>query len=232
MSDYQQLATWKLVTSIPDLPVGALHLWCLDLSTAMTQEQYVSICSATELAHAETLERTRLRFLSTMAIRRHILANYLHLAPKSLQFRVGLHGKPYVAWPQPAPQFNLSHSGSTCLFAAHWGAEIGVDLEQVRPRSGILAIAQRMFDPSISAMLTNLPEETYTRLFYYHWTRLEARTKAQGSTLFNAIRANTETIPNCISFTPAPEFQACIVAHGALPPVEKWGMFKLSCAVV
>jgi len=143
------------------------------------------------------------------------------MAPGRLQFGQGPYGKPHIAWPWPAPYFNLSHSGPLCLLAVSRDGEVGLDLEQVRPRSGALAIARRLFAPTIAAQLACLSAEQQVRLFHYHWTRLEAGVKARGSGLFEPASRDPDGLA-FMGFVPAPGFQGCIAARGTLPPLACW----------
>jgi len=163
----------------------------------------------------------RVQFLRIRLTRRRILGGYLGIAPERVLFGQGPQGKPYIAWPQPAPHFNLTHSGPLCLLAVCWDGELGLDLEQIRPRSGALAIAQRLFASGVAAQLTGAPAEMQTALFHYHWTRLEAGVKARGGGLFEPASRNPSGL-TFMSFVPAPGFQGCIAARKALPSPAHW----------
>lgn len=200
-----------------------LHLWRLDLPEIPPPEVDLQILPAAELTQATHLHRPALqaRFLHGRVARRRILGGYLGVAPGQVRFRQGPHGKPHIAWPVPAPAFNLSHSGALCLIAIRWGSELGLDVEQVRPRSNVLAIARRMFPPPIVAQLEHLSAEERLHSFHCHWTRLESGVKVQGGRLFDADTRNLQDL--CYtSFVPIAGFQACIAAQDPLPPPACW----------
>src|SRR5256885_15921185 len=57
---------------------------------------------------------------------RALLAAYLRVAPETLLFVRGEHGKPDLA----GLQFNLSHTGTALLLGVSREVELGVDLER------------------------------------------------------------------------------------------------------
>jgi 4'-phosphopantetheinyl transferase len=90
------------------------------------------------------------------------------------------HGKPQLAGALCDWQFSLSHSGGWVLLALALGQPVGVDLESLRPRERLLALAQRFFTSTEANALHNLPETERLRAFYALWTAKEAVLKAAG----------------------------------------------------
>jgi 4'-phosphopantetheinyl transferase len=76
--------------------------------------------------------------------------------------------------------FNLSHSGKWALIAVSEGAEVGVDVENVRRPDDLPAVARRLFSTGEQEALNRLTEEKYAQAFYRCWTRKEAVLKALG----------------------------------------------------
>jgi len=221
---------WRPVTGESDLPEGALHLWKWETGHAAEAPQADRrLLSPSELHRAEAMGNPALRnsFIMNRSAKRRILGAYLNLSPERIRFGYGPRGKPHIEHPTTDLQFNLSHSGTVSLLAVTRACEIGIDLEQVRQRSHMPAIARRMFGPERAQQLEALPEEERLRMFYVYWTWLEARVKTRGGGLFHAgSRASEDLEHRC--FVPHPGFQACITTAGEYPALEGWGAFLYS----
>ncbi|HEX7340978.1 MAG TPA: 4'-phosphopantetheinyl transferase superfamily protein [Rhodanobacteraceae bacterium] len=135
----------------PTLTVDAIHLWWLPY-----------------------------RHGSGRAPLRQVLATYLDHAPESLRFIENAHGRPVLA-DHSDLDFNWSHSGEHAMIAvARRLPELGVDIEQERPRPRVLALAQRFFAKNEYVALCALPEADRLRAFIQLWTAKEAVLKAHG----------------------------------------------------
>lgn len=127
------------------------------------------------------------RSIVARALVRSELATALGVAPSSLAFVAGRHGKPaLVDAPQPVA-FNLSHSGEWVVLAWHTGREalpLGVDVEQ-RPagRRDVMRLARRYFSRPEQLSLEVLAGAAREDLFYRLWTLKEAWVKAHGLAL-------------------------------------------------
>jgi len=109
---------------------------------------------------------------------RALLAAYLRVAPATLLFRRGEHGKPELT----GLQFNLSHTGTALLLGVSRDVELGVDLERTtRPVRSAPELAQRWFAPREAQALTDLPEAAQTPAFLRLWTCKEAVLKCSGA---------------------------------------------------
>lgn len=160
---------------------GVVHLWraCL-------------VCSADQLlshrrllSNAEIMRGNRLikksdqeKFFLSRAILRRILARYLSLSPEKIEFKLGESGKPYVV--NTDFQFNVSHSGDCLLIGITVGNEIGVDVEHVREKQNVIALAERFFSKAEYDAIKILSLENQVAAFYRCWTRKEAFIKATG----------------------------------------------------
>src|SRR5204862_125320 len=80
----------------------------------------------------------------TFAIRK-LGAREVGRAPEELVFAVGPHGKPRLDDRDTAVRFNLSHSADLALIAIAGGVEVGIDVEEIRPRKDLGAVARRVF---------------------------------------------------------------------------------------
>ena len=129
----------------------------------------------------------RRRSVVARAILRRILGSYLDTPASAIRFRYGPSGKPEVAWPRRI-EFNLSHSDDLALYAVHGRAEVGVDVERVRPVDRIEALARRFFSAREHQALAALAPARRNQAFLTWWTRKEACVKASGGTLLPGLR--------------------------------------------
>jgi 4'-phosphopantetheinyl transferase len=120
----------------------------------------------------------RRRFLAAHAGLRILLGAALACAPASLTFVANPYGKP--ALPERELEFSLSHSGAVALVGLTAGAEIGIDVEQIRPIEERESLAARYFHPSEAAALALLDDAQREIGFFRTWTRKEAYVKALG----------------------------------------------------
>lgn len=138
-----------------------------------------------ERARRFVFDRDRRRFVVCRGTLREILGGYLDAPPERLRFAYGAHGKPRLEGAsQPPPlSFNLSHSHELAVYAVCLHADLGVDVEHLRPMPDAMALAAR-FLPGEEALLTSLAPEDRAGAFLQCWTRKEAAWKADGSGMF------------------------------------------------
>ena len=155
-------------------------------------------------------DRHRRRYTVGRGVLRTLLGRYLDTDPAAVAFRYGGNDKPYLAdrtairpagEPEsrrpgspargaeagPAPAggqalwFNLSNSAELAVVALGTSAEIGVDVEALRPMPDALAIAERFFSAAEREALAAVPAAERDRAFFRCWTRKEAYLKAVGT---------------------------------------------------
>ncbi|HVU25845.1 MAG TPA: 4'-phosphopantetheinyl transferase superfamily protein [Opitutus sp.] len=116
---------------------------------------------------------------------RELLAKYLGCDPAMLRFATGSHGKPRLAGAQETSDlcFNVSHSHGRALLAVTHGAEVGVDLEQIRSDLDAGGIVASHFSPAERTAWQALPEAQRHAAFFQGWVRKEAYVKARGEGL-------------------------------------------------
>jgi len=127
--------------------------------------------------------RDQARYSVCHAKMRRILGSYLGKAPEALVFREAAGGKPELILADSEVQlcFNLSHSKTVALLAVALGAEVGVDVEDIRPIER--AVAERFFSTAEIAAMADLDGEAWLDAFYRCWTRKEAILKVEGQGL-------------------------------------------------
>lgn len=148
-------------------------------------ESYETLMSASERDAWQRLllPGDRHRHLVTRALVRSVLSEYVNgVLPVDWEFEIGAHGRPEVHPRHGAPwlRFNLAHTAGMVVLGVARERAIGIDVEDGRPRSGLLDIADRFFSPTERCALRGLPAREQRQRFYAVWTLKEAYVKARG----------------------------------------------------
>ena len=168
-----------------ELPEGEIHAWIepLQWTDALLTEARETL-SKEENKRADRFlhDIHRNRYLVSHLQLRKILAQYLGAQPRELQFNTNEFGKPFLSASSNyvGINFNLSHSNERMLLGVVRNANIGVDLEEIRPESATLDIAERFFSARENDQLRNLSRPEQVEAFFNCWTRKEAYLKAIG----------------------------------------------------
>ncbi len=161
------------------------RLWMVELDGS--QEAGQDVLSAAEKTRALrfVFKQHQQRYIQAHSTLRQLLGELLGAAPGTLRIAEGVHGKPYlVDWPQC--HFNLTHSASMALVGVSMEAEIGVDLEQLRPVDDLPALCATSFTINEQKALCEVTAEGVDDMFLRGWTRKEACLKAMGKGLLIA----------------------------------------------
>lgn len=172
-------------SSMLELPARHVHLWCLTIDRPTCDLAFlVSLLSADERVRADRFryQRDREFFIWYRGKLRRILASYFGSAPQELRYRIGQFGKPELAEPFDLHQlrFSISHSGNCVMIAVARQSEVGVDIEQIRPISDLLEVANNIFSRRERALFLSLEESRKLQAFFSIWTQKEAYLKARG----------------------------------------------------
>jgi len=158
-----------------------VDIWQASLSAdAKSRNTMMQCLNPLEIDKAASfkLPLMRDRYILVRALSREILARYLQKTASELQFIYGEYGKPALADQQM--HFNLSHTGDQLLMAVANFPHIGVDIEQVRPRTNLQGMAKRCFSSQEYQAWEVLPAAKQSDVFYTLWTKKEAYVKAIG----------------------------------------------------
>ncbi|MEU6261116.1 4'-phosphopantetheinyl transferase superfamily protein [Streptomyces sp. NPDC047043] len=175
-------------------------------------------------------ETDRRRFIIAHGAVRLILAGCLDVPPEELRLQRGPQGKPRLAGGSEL-RFNLSHSGELGLVAVTRHAEVGVDVDRLRPGLPVEPFAERFF-PASEARFVAAPADPTERAerFLRLWTRKEAVVKAAGArltqglaltVLTDAVRDPSGRIPGAWSVRdlPVPDgYRAALAVAGPAAP--------------
>jgi 4'-phosphopantetheinyl transferase len=210
-----------------------ISVWTIDLDQprAVVDALRASLDETEVVAAAARRDDTiRNRYVVAHGALREILARRLATTPGAVVIsrrcnRCGdpTHGKPEV--PGSAISFSLSHSQSFAVVAVATGARVGVDIEVVRPRARLDALAHRVLSPEEHADWLDFPPTAQLRAFLERWTAKEAYLKAIGT----GISVPLQDVPlepegwSVISFPSPPDTVARVAAEGyATVHVEAW----------
>jgi 4'-phosphopantetheinyl transferase len=132
----------------------------------------VQIARLAAISHpARKFQFCAARHLAIELLRARSIAPYLQVQPS---------GRPQARdWPS-ADGLSWSHTKDWAVAALGVG-KVGVDIETIRPRRNLLAIAEQYFTANESAYLASLPSATQLRTFYMLWVAKEALLKALGT---------------------------------------------------
>jgi len=151
-----------LSADTPDFQLGErqVHVWVVPLDDPVKRRRH-------EIAHAAQDQ---------------ILASYLEIEPRALEYATLPDGKPILA--DRALEFNLSHSGELALVAVSRELPVGVDLEHPRSFRNQAGMARRICTMRELEHLTQTrDEDELLRL----WVRKEAVVKATGEGLAHPV---------------------------------------------
>jgi phosphopantetheinyl transferase len=166
------------------LPDGELHVWVARVDDPGPD---VAMLDRAERARAARFreEAPGTRWANAHVLARQVLARYTGTSPARLVIRAGRRDKPVIRRPMSARwlRFNLSHAGELAVVVVARGAEVGVDVEAIRPLHDLLAVARRVLDDSVVRDLTRVGPEERTRRFFHAWVRHESRAKCLGTGL-------------------------------------------------
>ncbi len=124
-------------------------------------------------------ERRRQTFLAGRWLLRELLADVQGGSPAAQSVEIDAEGRSSAA----VGHVNVSHSGDWCVAAWAEAAPIGVDLEALRPRADLMAIAERVASERECAQLAAASGTQQLQAFYRLWTLKEAALKSQGQGL-------------------------------------------------
>ncbi len=190
------------------LQTRQIAVWLLDCDQVeeSTLSRLAALLSAEEMTRNQRLRQAphRRRDLVCKGVLRLLLSFYTEQSPDSLVIERSENDKPYLAGtgvegmlaapgqvPEQMPpnsqlplQFNYSHSDAWVAYAFCREAPIGVDVECVRDRPKLMAVAKRHFAEAEIEALQALPERERLPRFMHYWTLKEAYIKARGEGIY------------------------------------------------
>lgn len=182
-----QIHRWIAQPSQYTLAPQSIHIWQVSLDPLQHRlDRLQEILAEDEQARAARFrfDIDRERFIIARGCLRHILSSYVGVAPETLRFTYGSHGKPVLA-DLPAAQsihFNVSHSYEIALYAITSDWPVGIDVEHIHAVEW-RELAKHVFSANEQLTLQQIPSPLQQEAFFKGWTRKEAFVKALGQGL-------------------------------------------------
>lgn len=161
-----------------------LHVWYADLDPVPQKLDILNgLLSPDESKRAKKFRfwRDQRRYTAGRGILRLLIGRYLLVDPKEIEIRYNDFGKPFLR--SRALKFNLAHCRDMVIYAFCIFADVGVDLECIRPIEDASGLAARFFSPNENEAFLSTPVERKTEIFLTYWTLKEAYIKAIGQGL-------------------------------------------------
>jgi 4'-phosphopantetheinyl transferase len=168
----------------PAQPNHVVDVWRVPLDPGDRAAALRAHLSPDELERLRRLERSDVgrRWLVSRGALREILASRLGIGPAEVRLRLDSHGRPRLDSEAHRSNidFNLSHSAELALVAIAEDAQVGIDVERLRPGRNPLRVAERYFSTAEVAALRAFPPGDQAEAFLRYWTAKEALAKGLG----------------------------------------------------
>jgi 4'-phosphopantetheinyl transferase len=198
-----------------------LHVWEANLDLAPWPPPDSLPAAERDRAARMRRPRARDRWVASRWALRFALSRYLDREASAIELSAGEDGKPALAGPGPL-RFNLSHSAGLALVAVTSGREVGVDVERIKPRRDVLALAPRALGAAAADAVREAPAATRATVFHAAWARREAIAKCAGVGLLGRPAAGGIAVAELEA---PPGFAAAVAVAGeALPPLRRFAI--------
>lgn len=164
------------------LETNAVHFWHASLRSAEQADDLQWLLSPDEVERAGRFRfpQHRRRFIVARGCLRQLLAAYLGIEARDIEFGYSREAKPQLAERFSSDVcFNVSHSEDIAVFGFTRERRIGVDIECIR-EIDTEGIPQRFFSELEQRALSQLHGPRKVEGFFNCWTRKEAYVKAVG----------------------------------------------------
>jgi phosphopantetheine--protein transferase-like protein len=139
--------------------------------------------------------------LVAYALRRDVLGRVLGMLPKDVPLRFDADGRASLGDVGDVGSvglteelsLGLSHTEGMVAFALMRGARVGIDVERVHPRRGLVTLARRCFHPAEAARVESAAPDQRPDVFFRLWTAKESFAKASGRDLFEVLPERVTT---------------------------------------
>ncbi|MFH0731191.1 MAG: 4'-phosphopantetheinyl transferase superfamily protein [Pseudomonadota bacterium] len=170
-----------------ELKFDEVHVWvCYPdrIQDPALIARYENLLSPEEKARKDRFlfAQHRHQYLVSRALVRGTLSHYASCSPDEWAFSTNEYGRPEIIRSKGLPplRFNLSHTLGIAACAVVLRRDIGVDVEDMERKIGILQIANRYFSRPEIDSLHCLSEEKRRIRFFEYWTLKESYSKAKG----------------------------------------------------
>lgn len=135
-----------------------------------------------EIRRAERFhfERDRMLFVTSRALVRRALSQYVKVEPAAWRFDTDSYGRPYIVFPAEGQilRFSASHTDGLVMCAVAVDRDVGVDVEHLRECP--LDIIDSSFAPVEAQSIRERSGSEQSERFLTYWTLKESYVKARG----------------------------------------------------
>lgn len=158
------------MTQLLTLDDNEVHIWRTDISQVPPEllPSYQQLMSEQEIERNGRYRFEHLRGADaiTRALAKTVLSRYANVEPANWSFIKGEHGKPEVSNSGIKLRFNLSHTSTMVACAVSRGQAVGLDIENIKRKNDVLAIADRFFSKTELSELFSLPADQQQDRFF------------------------------------------------------------------
>jgi 4'-phosphopantetheinyl transferase len=200
---------------------GHMVVWIAHVSTALDSLAFLEPCldgRDRERAARFRFPEDRARFVLGRGLLRKCLGRYLQQTPEAIELATTDRGRPILPDDETV-QFSISHTHDLVAVALTTGAQIGIDLEYMKPHSDLPELAKRIFSEEDLQTFLSLPDSEALAAFFRVWTRKEAYLKARGEGIAEGLRQ--------ISVSLGPEETSAIRDARDKSAARKWRLIAL-----
>ena len=191
LTSFHQLMMRNLLNTISPLILNPneIHLWFSfpdEIRDVRLLLAYKKLLSPDELDKERRFHflKHRHQYLIARALIRSTLSRYTAIEPKLLRFFKNYYGRPEILPPEGIPippiRFSLSHTDGLIVCAVVLKQDIGVDVENTKPKEVPLNCIDRFFSPKEISELCTLSDRMKQDRFFDYWTLKESYIKARG----------------------------------------------------
>ena len=171
-----------------ELLSNQIHIWVVfwkDIELFI--ESQLSCLNEKEVKKSKAYHNSddRWRYLCGKILCKLLIAEYLGLDKKSIDFSIDCYGKPHFCNDESENIFfNISHSDDIVLLAFSRDNELGVDIEKIRKIDDYNELANNFFSCEEQQ---HIRKNNSIDVFYEIWSQKEAYLKAKGIGILNGL---------------------------------------------
>jgi 4'-phosphopantetheinyl transferase len=142
----------------------------------------------------------RARFVIGRALLRKSLGHYVKQSPETIELAYTNRGRPVFPHDETV-QFSLSHTHDLVALALTSHAQVGIDLEYLKPHLDLPDLARQILCDADFQIFLGLPAHEMPLAFLRAWTRKEAYLKARGEGIADGVQqVSVSFVPEEIGF--------------------------------